>query len=664
MRSIIKKSNFISASKYSPAAVALAMLMICMLFANEARSQAEVEPWGNITGIRKHGQLFDFESSIKVMGVNRSKISSTAKERQRPHYKRNGDEQVVTTNIDSLFFIETVKDVSAGTIKVDLQLTAHADTAFSGVFFCITLPAAEYAAARLHLIDIKDDSLKHFIPTGWTDYVDITASGVEFVSQSRKLKVLFDMPTMIMIKRDTSHGRNNIMLFAGLKLDGVHKGEVIQRSFVIKASGDADKAPVNMAINTAQPGRAFDGLGGNFRLQNPKNDPQVIDYSLKNLRVAWGRVEMPWRFWQPVLNTDPTEAANAGKLHPAVKKAMEMAHRLDSMGIPVILSAWFPPDWAAAGKLNFRPVDGIWGNPLNTDNMDAIYKSITDYILYLKSNYGVEVKWFSFNESDLGINVRQTAQQHDDLIKGLGAYFASKGLKTKMLLGDNSDATTYKFIYPAMDDPAAKPYIGAVSFHSWRGWDTETLQKWADAANKLNVPLLVGEGSIDAAAYNYPDIFQEQTYALQEINLYTRLLAICQPVSILQWQLTSDYSPLIGGGIFGNNDSLHPGQRFWNLKQLSITPKGLFAMPLSCDASNISGAALGDNDKGVYAVHLVNNGAKRKIILTGLPAKVKLLRVYVTSKKLDMKEDKPVKVIDGKAEFKLEETSYTTLLSE
>jgi O-glycosyl hydrolase len=343
---------------------------------------------------------------------------------------------------------------------------------------------------------------------------------------------------------------------------------------------------------------------------------------------------------------------------------MEMAHRLDSMGIPVILTAWFPPNWAVEGKVNFRPVNGVWGNPLNKDNMEAIYKSIADYILYLKNKYGTEVKLFSFNESDLGINIRVTPQEHDDFIKGCGAYFAAHGITTKMLLGDNSDATTYKFIYPALNDPAAKQYIGAISFHSWRGWDTDILQHWADAATKMNLPLIVGEGSIDAAASNYPNIFQEQTYALEEINLYVRLLAICQPEAILQWQLTSDYSPLIGGGIFGNNEPLHPGRRFFNLKQLSITPKGLFAMPIACDGANISAAAMGDNKKGIYAVELVNNGADRKVTLTGLPANVKQLLIYTTSKKLNMKESGPVKVENGTAKFKLKATSYTSLISE
>ena len=657
---IIFKNNSTFANRLRPCNLTLIILMM-LAICNDAFCQAELEPWGNITGIRKHGQLFDFESSIKVFSADGTHIAATALERQRPHYKRNGDQQEVTTAIDSLFFKEIVKDESAGKIKVSLQLSAHADTAVKGVFFCVTLPSAYSSGGMLRFLGVPGPS-KKFKPIG--ENYEETAKGVQFYLQDREFNVLFDEPTIIRIRTETTNGAKRLQLYIAITQNGVYKGDLIEKAFTIKVSGDIDKIPVNLGINTSVKGRAFDGLGGNFRLQNPKTDQQVIDYCLQNLRVAWGRVEMPWRLWQPKPDVDPTLTADSGKLNYNVKKAMLMAHRLDSIGMPVVLTAWFPPDWAIVGKVNFRPVNGIWGNPLRKDKMDAIYKSIAGYIIYLKKTYGFEPKLFSFNESDLGINIRLTGQEHDDFIKGCGAYFAAHGLQTKMLLGDNSDATTYNFIGPALNDPAAKPYIGAVSFHSWRGWDKETLQKWADAATNLNVPLIVGEGSIDAAAYSYPDIFQEETYALQEINLYTRLLSICQPASILQWQLTADYSPLIGGGIFGNNEPLHPGQRFWNLKQLSITPKGLFSMPVSCDRPNISCAALGNNDKHAYVVHLVNNGTTRKVTLTGLPAEVKFVDMYNTSKKVNMKEKRELKVLNGEVKFKLPSTGYTTLISE
>ena len=118
--------------------IILLSILLMVLFINQAYSQAEVEPWGNITGIRKSGQLFEFESSLSVFFAS-GRFTFTAKERQHPHFKRSGDEQIITSNIDSLFFKETVTDLSAGKAKVKLLLTAHADMDISGAYFCITL---------------------------------------------------------------------------------------------------------------------------------------------------------------------------------------------------------------------------------------------------------------------------------------------------------------------------------------------------------------------------------------------------------------------------------------------------------------------------------------------------------------------------------------------
>jgi hypothetical protein len=580
--------------------------------------QAELEPWGNLSGIRVEGQLMAFESSLRVVGKDGTGIKATAKERQQPRYTREGNKQIVTTRIDSLYFTEEVEDSSEGIAKVRISVTAHADMDMKGIFFYIEVPHT-------------GDSITLTDPSAGTS------------------------------DRGGAGARLNILL----QPDHMLRNQVVEKTFIIRASGDIDRRPVRLTLNTAQPGRVFDGLGGNFRLQNPQTDPEVIDYNLQNLRVAWARVEMPWRFWQPDMDGRPLDSARAGKLHPAVQKAMEMAQVLSRKGIPLILSAWFPPAWAVQGALRMRPgPDGIWGNSLDNAHTEEIYRSITSYILCLQQQYGVKIDLFSFNESDLGINIRVTPEEHAALIRGLGAYFASNGLRTKMLLGDNSDATTYPFIYPAMADPRALPYIGAVSFHSWRGCDSATLKKWADAASQLHVPLIVAEGSIDAAAWAYPAIFEEPVYALREISLYTRLLALCQPRSILQWQLTTDYSDLAGGGIYGNNEPLRPTQRFWNLKQLASAPPGLRALPIAVEGPDVSCAALGDNVKGAYALHMVNMGASREVILTGLPPGVKTLRLYMTDRTRAMQEGPRVKVINGKARFMLDKMTYATLIGQ
>ncbi len=111
-----------------------------------------------------------------------------------------------------------------------------------------------------------------------------------------------------------------------------------------------------------------------------------------------------------------------------------------------------------------------------------------------------------------------------------------------------------------------------------------------------------------------------------------RLCAICQPVSILQWQLTADYSLLTGNGIFGTVGPLLPTQRFWNLKQLASTPEGSFAIPAACNKEDINCAAFGNISRGKYAVHMVNNGAEREVMVKGIPPEVKYFTIYVTDR--------------------------------
>lgn len=630
------------------------------------QAQAELMPWGNLNGIRIKGQLMGFNTSLNVAGKNWLKIISTGKELQNPKYSRKGKQQVVSTRLDDFQFTETVTDNGRGSVKLTIQCVSLIDTsAAEGIYFGLSLPADVYGASEVKVGKDKAIPLDQSKWRGEDGYLPGHAGSISFTTSAQSFRIRTTDTSSILIRQDTNVVKKWIQLYFPIGVGKFNKAEVFNETYEIQVSGKIDQSTIHMRLDPSVQGRPFDGLGGNFRLQNPKTDPEVIDYCLKNLRVSWGRVEMPWRNWQPKIDMDPLEASKNGVLDAHVKQSMEMAQRLSQMNIPIILTAWSPPAWAVTGRLQYgKSPAGIWGNPLNEAQMTLIYQSITEYLLYLKEHYGVEPRFFSFNESDLGINIRQTGEQHDELIKGLGAYFASKGLSTRVLLGDNSDANTYSFIYPAMDDPAARPFIGAISFHSWRGWDSTTLQKWADAAKQLRVPLIVAEGSIDAAAWAYPAFFEEQTYALEEINLYTRLLAICQPLSILQWQLTADYSPLAGGGIFGDNGPLRPTQRFWNLKQLSSTPPGLFNIPLVADKPDISCAALGDSAKHLYTLHIVNNGATRKLHITGLPAGLKGFTVYITNGKDDMKQMGSVKVKDQMADLDLDSRSFTTLISE
>ena len=651
-------------SKRKPYLLKFAFILTCCFFGfSSAFCQVELQPWGNLAGIRVDGHLFKIESNLSVVKNDWSEIISTGKERQRPHFQRKNNRQIVTTNIDSIYFKETATEAGRGTTKINIKATSKSDQSLTGIYFTMLLPDAIDSSGFVRLNNLKPLSLDGE-EIDFQKYFEVPAQTVQFISKKQQVEITFEEPVQVIIKVAETESGKRLQVFIPVEEGNMKYGQVAEKSFTIKASGTIDKTPVTLQLNTGKPGRNFIGFGGNFRLQNPKTDPQVIDYCLKNLDVRFSRVEMPWQLWQPDINDDPIAKAKAGNLNLHVQKSMEMAQRLYKMGIPVILSAWSAPAWAVVGKPKYGPSpEGIWGNPLDSTKTNEIYKSIADYIVYLKDNYGVEVSLFSFNESDLGINIRQTGEEHERLIKGLGAYFVSRGLQTKMLLGDNSDATTYKFIYPALNDPETHPYIGAISFHSWRGWDKATLQKWADAASQLHKPLIVAEGSIDAQAWGYPQIFLEPSYALNEINLYVRLLSICQPEAILQWQLTADYSLLAGGGIFGDTTKLRPTQRFWNMKQFSSTPENLNEMPITGEVKDISVAALGNNQKGIYAIHLVNNGTTRKVTIKGIPEKITAFKIYVTDQNRDMDQEKSIPVKNGEVTFALSKTSFTSLFS-
>ncbi len=628
-------------------------------------AQPEVYPWGNISGIRLDGEIMELNSSLGIVGSDWSDLTQTAKEKGSYQYRRVDNTQHTYISFDDFYFDQSVEALGAGRANVRINFRNEVDTALVGTFFMLELPSSKY---KVSTIRMKGESprIPVEIPSRPDEILRGSAEGFLIAGEKRELEVTMNSLTRMIVTKDPADPHAPIRIFFALKTGEMEKGSSAFKSFFISATGVADRSPAVLTLDTSVVGRPFTGFGGNFRLQNPDADPAVIDYCLENMDVRWGRVEMPWRFWHPEEGDDPMAKAKAGELNSRVQAAMEMAARLHKLGMPVILSDWSAPRWAITGPFGWGPrTDGLRGNPLNQEKAEQIYQSIGDYIQYVKDEYGFEFAMFSFNESDLGINVRQTPEEHAMLIKGLGAHLKSRGIKTKLLLGDTADGNGWPFVNAAMEDKATHPYIGAVSFHSWRGYTDENLERWAAAAERMKVPLLVGEGSMDAGAWRYPDIFKEPMYAMEEMNLYVRILKICQPESILQWQLTSDYSPMSGGGSFGHvNEPLMPTQRFWNFKQIADVPEGLFAMNVESDNAQIISTGLGDYDKGKYVIHIVNNGASRQITLKGLPSNARSIRMYVTNERSSMAEARAGWVRNGQTTIFLEANSFITLMME
>lgn len=668
-----------------------------LYFIVNSMAQPEWRPWGNIAGLRVQGQLMSFETSLRAVDPDWGGYVATDKYNTegRIDYRVGSNSRYTYHWLQGmpLFYASNMIDKGQGKAFQDFALEARENLDVAGLYYCIELDGDEFQNASVTVNGSKGKvgfvKLEKALPGQEKFY--LKAKGRELVIESTDKKYVFsgNEDVEIIIRQDFlghPHYLNDpyprqrfvdsdpvqatfdyvkkiadYQIYITISKGAVKKGYKKKVAYDIQAQGTIDKEPVELKLDTTKPGRTFDGISGNFRWQFPDKDQKVIDYNLENLRVTWGRVAFLWNEWHPEEGMNPIANARAGKLSERFIKQMEVTALLAKKNIPVMVSVWAPPQWAVdAQRKNVR------GVILDNAKLDKISQSIADYLLYIKEVYGVETLTFSFNESDVGVEVFQTAEDHQILSKGLVECFRANGLQTKILLGDTGHGTAqanHHIMRIVETDPEVYKYGAAISFHTYHGCCERDLAAWNRSAERTNLPIIVAEGGPDSSAHRYELMFLDEWFQLAEIDLYLRICAAVQPFSIMPWQLTKDYSILTGDGIYGDNGPLRPTMRFWNLKQLGMSPYKAFWVPITANKKNVTVAANADIAEGIFSVHLVNNGPTREVVLTGLPASVSEMRIYTTNIDKGMEEGISIKVKDGKAVFSAEEMSYITLIN-
>jgi hypothetical protein len=162
---------------------------------------------------------------------------------------------------------------------------------------------------------------------------------------------------------------------------------------------------------------------------------------------------------------------------------------------------------------------------------------------------------------------------------------------------------------------------------------------------------------LDPEAYFYPFIFNETWYAMEEGALYLDILSNSQPLTVMPWELTSDYPLAVPNG-----SDLTPTKRFWFLKQLtSSTGASAIHQQISVDCHAIHAAAFSDLAGREYSIHLINTGASRQITISGIPSAVKQFDCYMTDATQSFQKMSPVPVEAGRASFQLPALCFLSL---
>lgn len=146
------------------------------------------------------------------------------------------------------------------------------------------------------------------------------ATGVRIEAPGRQLEVRWPALMPLVVRRDVSNrptalndpaARQHVVtaspavqpsgyqVYLELIAGNATAGQTASVTFTLAATAAPDPRPVHVVLETTKPGRPFDGIGGNFRLQFPKTDPAVLQYNLDHLPVAWGRLDLPWAQWDP-----------------------------------------------------------------------------------------------------------------------------------------------------------------------------------------------------------------------------------------------------------------------------------------------------------------------------------------------------------------------------
>jgi O-glycosyl hydrolase len=632
------------------------------------RANVEVEGWGDLRGFRIDGQLFAISTSLRIVGPEGRPTFGTGHWQQRDlQFSRAGDMQAYSGRFGprrgslGFTYTTTVEPLDDNRARIHVNVVSQQDANLDGVFFSVSVPLADFSGAEADLIGLeapatRTSEIATTQPAVGRGYLHNTAAGVSLATNNRKLQVDFDMPRDARIRDVHDPHGDQVNCLIQLRSGAVKKGEAIEGTFVITMTGDVDHQPAHVAIDSASLGSPFDGLGGNFVF---KLDTPDVPFNLQHLHIVMARMAVPLIQWEPTetATADLSTLAVNDTPKSDIRQSLALAKQFEQQGIPLIFTLWVSPPWA----LTVPPTGDLYteGRQVKPDKWDELAEGLASYLLYAREKYGVEPKYFSLNETDIGVTIRLTPKQYDNAIKRIGACFAARGLTTKILLGDVSKPPPVDFIKVASADPDAMKYVGAVSFHSWNGATAAQLAAWHQAAEKLELPLFVAEGGTDSDAYKYPHVFTYPWYAMDEAAMYVDTLADAQPAAMLPWEMTPDY----GLETFVGNNA-QPSKRFWCLKQLSdgIAP-GSSEMGLTSDQPAIHAAALLDPSKAGCSIHLVNMGASREVTVSGIPSGVETLETYLTDSTHEFTRGPAVAVKDGTAELNLPGLSFVTLTS-
>ncbi len=284
-------------------------------------------------------------------------------------------------------------------------------------------------------------------------------------------------------------------------------------------------------------------IGGNYCQANYKGDAWdlVGEKTLEEFRPSHVRVAIPLQF------KGVDYKIYKGKRilrQPAVISLVKAMRRMKNRYgvVSFTLSVWRVPDELVENPEAYNK------RRIKTEYYAEVIDMIEAFLVEIKK-YGIDVDYFSFNESNGGYMTLFTPEETIAFFKLAGPRFEKAGLKTTFLWGDTSSTKpTVGFASKIAADPEIVKYLGPLSFHSW--WsenlpDSE-FERIADLAEKWGRPVWCTELGHDAVAHKTKGYNLNWDYAFRFAKISHRVFRYSKSEVSMFWTWQNNYEIMSG----------------------------------------------------------------------------------------------------------------------
>lgn len=280
-------------------------------------------------------------------------------------------------------------------------------------------------------------------------------------------------------------------------------------------------------------------IGGNYCQANYTGNAwdEIGEATLRELKPEFVRVALPLQFEN--LDYDDYKGDKIVKQLPVVSLLKAMSRMKTEFGVSnITVSVW-------------RVANELVDKPERRDKrriLPQYYSEVIDmleaFLLTAKNDYGVEVDYFSFNESDGGYMTIFSPQETIEFFKMAGKRFQKAGLKTKFLWADTAQTKgTVEFATMIAADSTIWKYLGPLCFHSW--WSenipNSEFERIANFAKAWNKPVWCSELGFDAMAWKIKGMNESWDYAFRFAKISHRMMKYAEVEVSMYWTWQNNY---------------------------------------------------------------------------------------------------------------------------